>query len=76
MKTSTFKPKSTGRYESAATIHTLQLPGNFEQIQKRAQKIYAARGGMMGMTLNDWLRAEQELKRELGQQSNHTDNDE
>ena len=76
MKTSTFKPKSTGRYESAATIHTLQLPGNFEQIQKRAQKIYAARGGMMGMTLNDWLKAELELKQQLEEQTNNTGNHE
>ena len=61
---------------SAPVIHAAQLPREFEHIRQRAQEIYSARGGMMGMTLNDWLRAEQELKRELGQQSNHTDNDE
>ena len=34
-----------------------------EQICQRAREIYRARGGMMGMTLNDWLLAEQQLKR-------------
>jgi hypothetical protein len=70
MKTPTFKPKFTGRYESAPAIHTPQLPGNFELIQKRAQKIYAVRGGMMRMTLNDWLKAELQLKQQLGGQTN------
>ena len=50
---------------SATAIHAPQLPRNFEQIRKRAQAIYRARGGTMMMTLNDWLKAEQELKQEL-----------
>ena len=50
---------------SAPVIHSPQLPRNFELIRQRAQEIYRARGGMMGMTLNDWLKAEQELKQEL-----------
>ena len=44
---------------------TPQLPRNYEQIRQRAQDdLPRARGGMMGMTLNDWLKAEQELKQE------------
>jgi hypothetical protein len=65
MKTSTPKTKFTKQYMSAPVIHSPQLPRDFEQIRQRAQEIYRARGGMMGMTLNDWLKAEQELKQEL-----------
>jgi hypothetical protein len=59
MKKSKHKSKFTAQYMSAATIHTPQLPHNRGQI---VQKIYRAHGGMMGMTLNDWLEADQELK--------------
>ena len=76
MKTPASNRTFATQYLGAPAIHTPQLPREFQQIRHRAQEIYAARGGMMGMTLNDWLRAEQELKRELGQQTNHTDNDE
>ena len=58
----------TSQLTSATAIHTPQLPRNFEQIRKRAEEIYAARNGMIGMTLNDWLKAEQELKQELEKQ--------
>ena len=47
---------------SATAIHAPWLPRNFENIRQRAQAIYRARGGMMRMTLNDWRKAEQELK--------------
>ena len=53
---------------SAPVIHSPLLPRSFEQIRQRAQEIYRARGGVMGMTLNDWLKAEQELKQELEKQ--------
>ena len=65
MKTATTKTKFTGQYMSAPVIHAPQLPRQFEQIRQRAEEIYHARGGMMGMTLNDWLKAEQELKQAL-----------
>ena len=52
---------------SAPVIQSPQLPRKFEQIRQRAQAIYRARGGVMGMTLNDWLKAEQELKQALGE---------
>ena len=35
-----------------------------EQIRQRAQQIFLARGGTPGKELEDWLRAEQELKQE------------
>ena len=74
MKTSTSTSKTSEQYMSATTIHIPQLPRNYQEIGWRAQKIYVARGGMMGMTLNDWLQAEQELKQELGLQTDETDN--
>lgn len=60
--------KFNGEYESAPVIHAPQFPRNVE----RTQEIYAALGGMTGMTLHDWLNAEQELGRELDKQTNHT----
>ena len=61
----TSKHKSTEQYQSALTVQTPKLPPTLEQIRQRARAVYAARGGMEGMALNDWLEAEQELKREL-----------
>ena len=58
-------PKMSPQPMSAPAIHAPQLPSNFERIRKRAEALYAARNGMIGMTLNDWLKADQELKREL-----------
>jgi hypothetical protein len=37
-----------------------------EQIRRRAQEIFEARGGAPGSALDDWLQAETELKSELG----------
>ena len=65
MKTSTSKPKFTEQFEPAPAIHAPQLPSNYTQIRQRAEEIYRTRGGAMGMTLNDWLKAELELNREL-----------
>ncbi len=66
MKTLTSKSKFTGQYLSAPVIRDPQLPRNYEQIRQRAHEIYAARGGIRGMTLNDWLKAEVELEQQLG----------
>ena len=65
MKRTTSTPKISPQPMSATATHTPQLPRDFEQIRQRAQEIYRARGGVMGMTLNDWLKAEQELKQAL-----------
>jgi len=40
------------------------LPPTVEEIRQRAQEIFLARGGTPGKELDDWLRAEQELKQE------------
>ena len=64
MKRTTSRPNKTSQLASATAIHAPQLPHNYEQIRKRAEEFYAARNGMIGMTLNDWLKAEQELKPE------------
>jgi len=37
-----------------------------EQIRRRAQEIFEARGSAPGSELDDWLQAETELKSELG----------
>ena len=58
----------TTRLTRATAIHTPQLPHHFERIRQRAEELYAARNGMIGMTLNDWLKAEQELIQELEKQ--------
>jgi hypothetical protein len=76
MKTSMFKGKEAGPLASARAIDTARLAGDSEQIGQRAQAIYRARGGRMMMTLNDWLKAEQELKRELSEQTPSTHNPE
>jgi hypothetical protein len=65
MKKTTPTPKMSPQPISATATHTPQLPRDFEQIRQRAQEICRARGGVMGMTLNDWLKAEQELKQAL-----------
>ena len=40
------------------------VPPTIEEIRHRAHEIFMARGGAPGNELDDWLRAEQELKRE------------
>jgi hypothetical protein len=39
-----------------------------EQIRRRAQEIFEARGSAPGRELDDWLLAECELKAEIGRQ--------
>jgi hypothetical protein len=46
-------------------VQTPKVPPAPEQLRQRARAIYAARGGMDEMSLNDWFNADQELKREL-----------
>jgi len=50
---------------NATAIHVPQLPQDFEKIRRRAQATYRARGGIMRMTLNDWLNAGLELEQEF-----------
>ena len=48
--------------EKATT--TSGVPPTAEDIRQRAQEIFLARGGTPGKELDDWLRAEQELKQQ------------
>ncbi len=61
----TSKRKANEQYQSVPTIQAPRLPPTPEQIRQRAHEIYVAHGGAEGMALNDWLMAEQELKRKL-----------
>lgn len=58
----TSKRNANEQYRSTPTIHSAQLPLTWGQIYQRARDIYFSRGGTEGMTLNDWLQAEQELQ--------------
>jgi hypothetical protein len=63
MKTSKRKP--AGQNQSVPAFQTPTLPPTPDQIRQRTRDIYIARGSLGKMTLNDWLEAEQELKRKL-----------
>ena len=46
----------------AATTSTHGAPPTIEEIRQRAHQIFLERRGTPGSELDDWLRAEQELK--------------
>ena len=46
------------------TITTPGAPPTIEEIRQRAHQIFMARGATPGTELDDWLRAEHELKQE------------
>ncbi len=56
----TRKPQSNTKQEKAKT--TVSVPPTIEEIRRRAHELFLARGGMPGNELQDWVRAEQELK--------------
>jgi Protein of unknown function (DUF2934) len=60
MKTS--KSKKNQQYESVPTIKTPALPPTPDDIRLRAHEIYLERGGGHGLAMDDWLKAEFELK--------------
>jgi hypothetical protein len=62
MKTRIRQRNSTQETPLAKT--TPGVPPTVEAIRRRAQEIFVARGGTPGKELDDWLRAEQELKQE------------
>jgi Protein of unknown function (DUF2934) len=62
MNRKTIKPKKTEQYKSVPTIKTPALPPNPDEIRQRAHEIFIARGGGHGQDLDDWLKAESELK--------------
>ena len=58
----TRKRQSNTRQERAKL--TPSIPPTIEEIRQRAHEIFMARGGTPGNELDDWLRAERELKQE------------
>ena len=63
------KKQTYENQEQIAAPSKRQAP-TLEQIRQLAHDSYVARGGAEGLALNDWLRAEQELKQKLeGEQS-------
>jgi hypothetical protein len=50
--------------EAGPTNATGGIPSSLEEIRQRAHSIFMARGWTPGNELDDWLRAEQELKQE------------
>jgi hypothetical protein len=61
----TSKQKPVEHYQSVRTIFSQQLPPTLEQVRERAHDIYLAHGGAERMMMDDWLVVEQELKRQL-----------
>lgn len=56
------RPTQQKRNDSRRTTHS--VPPTVEEIRQRAHEIFLARGSTPGKELDDWLRAEQELKQE------------
>ena len=55
-------PQQTIQKSMPASEVTAGIEPTFEEIRKRAFEIYVARGGAPGDPVNDWLRAERELR--------------
>ncbi len=51
--------KEVARAKLAATAET---PNIEEEIRRRAYELFEARGGVEGHELDDWLRAEEEIR--------------
>lgn len=51
--------KEVARVKLAATAET---PNIEEEIRRRAYELFEARGGVEGHELDDWLRAEEEIR--------------
>lgn len=76
-KTSAKKKSTTTRKKTTTTARntsnttrakkmTLGNPGQLDsKIREKAYEIYEQRGGWHGADMEDWLRAEQEVKKEL-----------
>lgn len=57
-------PEAQERAENPSTVRDLE-----EQIRRRAYEIYLQRGGEEGYDVEDWLRAEAELRGERGEEA-------
>jgi hypothetical protein len=62
------RPKQQRQAVNSATCGTTPvIQPTQAEIARRAHEIYRARGGAAGCDLDDWLKAERELKAETGQ---------
>jgi len=50
------------RRRSADTTQPVTAPPNADDVARRAYELYEARGGEPGADLDDWLKAESELR--------------
>ena len=57
----------------AAHVKTAERPIDFashvERVRLRAQELYRQRGNRTGSAADDWLRAEEEIRREIEEQA-------
>jgi hypothetical protein len=57
----------------AAHAETTERPFDFasyvERVRRRAQELYRQRGNRPGSAVDDWLRAEEEIRREIKEQA-------
>jgi len=60
----TMKTRKQSKTAKETTQMTPGVPPTIEEIRQRAHEIFTARGATLGNELDDWLRAEQELKQE------------
>ena len=63
--------KARIRRDNSTKEKTQMTPPTLEEIRQHAHEIFMARGGTPGNALEDWLRAEQQLKQERA--GNNTD---
>ena len=59
------RPRTTASTKSTSTVFGVREP-TMREIRDRAYYIYLARGGINGDPMSDWIRAEHELREELG----------
>ncbi|HEV2205560.1 MAG TPA: DUF2934 domain-containing protein [Candidatus Acidoferrales bacterium] len=57
-----YAPKASKPAPFAATEQIVEAEPTFEQIRQRAYEIFLARGDEPGDDLQDWLKAEHELR--------------
>lgn len=57
------------RKKKATIIEPVSMSPTYEQIAERAYDIYLARGESPGHDIDDWLRAEAELRAEFGKEA-------
>lgn len=68
-KTTGKKTATTGKKTSSrgkTQIAAITLDDYLNRVRRRAYEIYQGRGGVHGNDLDDWLKAEKEVKKQYG----------